>query len=218
MDGSTGVSPRPASTFTVALWHPAGTPPPPKLVGELARRGITVRPVTSPFMALATLCREARRSAGAQVALVLASPEALPDAAAVYDAAMQYAPSARVWLYGPEANPTLRAVIDSDVDRWRGGSEPGQRAESAPAVVVHPGAMPRPAPRPVAQANAGYRTKQPAQASLRLSGAGPMDPGRKPADLGGDELAGQEEPARPSQLLTPEELRMLLGEDDPGRP
>jgi hypothetical protein len=120
-------------------------------------------------------------------------------------------------MFAAAANPPLRAVVESDVERWRQAKAPPTTpaAPAAPAVVVRPHPRPLPA-KPAPQAAGPYRTKPLPQPALRISGQGPVEQAGKPVDLKGGEFADPEEVSRPSQLLTPEELRMLLGEDDGG--
>jgi hypothetical protein len=211
MEGPKGVSPRPPAALTVALWHDPASAVPPNLMAELTRRGISVTVVTNPFMALATVCREERRNgAPAKTALVMVEPAKLPDAAAMYDALSRYAPASRCWMFAPGSNPPLRAVVEADVERWR----PATTVEP-PAVVVRPQPHPLPS-KPGPPPPAAYRTKPLPQPALRITGSGPVEQAGKPVDQKGAEFTDPEEGARTSQLLTPEELRMLLGEDDGG--
>jgi hypothetical protein len=118
---------------------------------------------------------------------VIVHPESMPEAAALWEARARYAPGARFWLYGPESAPQLRAVVEADVATWG----------AKPEVVVKP--YP-PRTEPEARGEARPRGGQP---RLKLAGDG----GAQPPPEGEEERGN---------LLTPEELQMLLGEDEPG--
>lgn len=124
-------------------------------------------------------------------ALVIVHPETMADAAAVWEARARYAPGARLWMYGPASNPKLRAIVEEDVAGWL-------------TVVVTPrpeAAPPRPAapqPRPAAPPR------------LKLAGDGEVPPEAAPVEDG--DGAAKESRAG---LLSAEELRMLLGDDEP---
>lgn len=213
MDGRSGEPPSPRTAFTVVLWHVPDERPPAPLVRHLEARSIRINRVTSPFMALAHLCQltPRNRTQRGQVAVIFVHPERLPDAAAVFEAAARYAPGARCWMYGPASNPRLRAVVEADVEAWS-----GEPTIAMPQVVVRPPVAHRAAAN--AGAPSGYRARPAPQPPLRLTPGERVDAGFQPADVEESELAGHAEPARPSQLLTPEELAMLLGEDEPERP
>lgn len=197
MEGATGQSQE--GGHRAVVWHAPDTAPPPNLMAALAARGIEATGVQSSYVALAQLCRAGR---GASPALVIVHPETMSDAVALWQAKSRYAPGARCWMYGPAASPTLRAIVEGDIMAWGGGD----RRE--PEVVVKP------------QPNK-------AEDSLKI---GPRrdPPGPKPRSGGPRlKLAGEPLPlpppggepaeeASPAPLLTPEELRMLLGDDEPG--
>ncbi len=189
------------------LWHGPGVAPPVRLTTALAQRGIKVTAVQSPYAALAELCRAGR---GSSPAIVILHPETLPDAGALWEAKLRYAPGARCWMYGPAAKPTLRAIVDSDVQSWGAGTR-----EHEPEIVVRP----RPAPPPGAK-DETYKIgprREPAPARYK-----PATPQLKlteeplPAPISGPPQGGASEESSRSALLTPEELRMLLGDDEPG--
>jgi hypothetical protein len=212
------------SGFTVALWLPAcGAPD--RLVQALSGRGIGVWPVTSPYAALAAACmasrtaRAARGNIAGSMALVIVNPEQQPDAKGVFEAVAKFAPGVRCWMFGPATNPKLRAIVETDVDGW-----PGSVATKGPEIVVRPRPVdeaegkpmpvrPRPGPsRP------DYRTSSVGKPGLRLAGEGSLDPTpeRVDVDKNRSESVGEGFAAPPrGQVLTPEELRMLLGDDGP---
>jgi hypothetical protein len=181
------------------VWHAPDTTAPAKLMAALAERGIEAARVQSPYRALAELCRAGVGGRAAAPAIVLVHPEILSDAVALLEAKSRYAPGARCWMYGPALNPVLRAILESDITAWGGGVR-------EPEVVVRPRAgddslrieSHREAPRP-----------RPSPPRLKLAG----DPAALPA-MDPTECEAEVESKAP--LLTPEELRMLLGDDEPG--
>jgi hypothetical protein len=202
------------ATFVVVLWHDPASAVPDQLAAALGSKGIVTTRVTNPFMALAVLCRLSHRAAERpdQTALVILSPERLADAPAVCDAASKYASTARRWMFGPASNPVLRPIVDADVETWRGPAAPMPEVKVVPGAVRAAKMRPATPPPPLS-----YRASPAGAPALRLTGDGPLDPLVKPADGDGGELAGQEakaETPRASTLLSAEELRMLLGDDD----
>jgi hypothetical protein len=205
----------------VTLWHASGTEVPTTLLAALSGAkgkpdGVRIKIVRDPFMALATLCRQrAEEKARAEgegstaARLVMVFPEVLTDAAELCMTADTYAPGVPRWQYGPAANPTLRPIVDEDVARWA--------AKSAPQVVVTPAASAR-----------GSRTGTVGgQPQLRLAGEGPLggsagtgglDNRGEPADGDDDARLAGDPPSAPTPrsepLITDEELRMLLGENN----
>ena len=184
------------------LWTAAGMEPPAELLAALAKGNLGVERVTSPYLALAHLCRLERiadhDSKTASGALVLVSPERLACPGQVCDAAARYAARSRVWMYEPGSNRGLRAVVQDDVDSWL--KSPGS-IEAKPVVVAKaPPPRAEPAPRPLP----GIGPK------LRLTG----DAGVQDAGQSADQVDKGEEP-RPRQVLTSEELEMLLDDGEP---
>src|SRR5437870_9278255 len=78
MEGPSGGARQVATTSVVALWHEPGSAVPPPLAAALAsKEGLLTTRISSPFMALAVLCRLAR-DADTQpdrIALVVVYPE-----------------------------------------------------------------------------------------------------------------------------------------------
>jgi hypothetical protein len=206
----------------VTLWHASGIDVPRELLAALAgvKEGpVTIFPVGDPFLALAQLCRltreERRRGTGAPTSarLVIVYPELLTDAADLCAAADTYAPGVPRWQYGPATNPTLRPVVEEDVARWAARHAP------PPQVVVTAAAR---------EPEAARRTSrtQVSPPALRLAGEGPvqgraLDNPPDRADVQGstrlaDEPPSQAAPPAPrgAPLITDEELRMLLGENE----
>lgn len=170
----------------MALWHAPEVEPPALLLKALAARKIAAVPVQSSFRALAELCK-----GGA--ALVIVHPEAMVDAPAVWEARARYAPGARLWMYGPASAPKLRAIVEEDVAGWL-------RIVVTPRPEVVPARAAVPQPRPVSAP----------PPRLKLAGDGEVPPEAAPAEEG--EGAAKDSRAG---LLSAEELRMLLGDDEP---
>jgi len=168
-----------AGGFTVIVWHAPDCPPPPKLLAALADRQIAVLRVQSAFRALAEVCRRGRSELPA---LIVVHPEMMANVVQLWEARSRYAPAARLWMYGPSADPKLRAIVDADITAW------GPKPEIVPQAAARPRAAV-------------------AQPKLKLAGEGQVPPGPPESDDG-------EDGAKPS-LLSPEELRMLLGDDEP---
>lgn len=222
MEDSSGDS---GTGFSVALWLPEGVVPPPRLVQALSGKGIRVEPVRSPYAAMAAVCqasraaRAARGSVAGGLALIVVHPEQQPDAAAVLESASKYAPGVRCWMFGPATNPKLRAIVEGDVEEW--GGAPARE----PEIVVRPRPIEReiearpvsPKQSPPAAGAADYRTQRAMKPPLRLAGQGEFDLPPEPVDVDKQGPEAGKEGAGPSrgQVLTPEELRMLLGEDGP---
>ncbi|MFG0326213.1 MAG: hypothetical protein ACF8SC_02965 [Phycisphaerales bacterium JB037] len=113
-------------------WRRAASPLPEALAGALARRGISPDIETDCFGALAAVLlahrsgqvgsgRAGTRSGGDHVPptiLLLIEPEELAGVASVVRAAESYAPAAVCWAFESRANPALRAVTPSDLERW----------------------------------------------------------------------------------------------------
>jgi hypothetical protein len=202
------------ATCTVTLWHASGVEVPRELLAALSgvkggAGGVKVEPVGDPFRALAQLCRIRRRESQGEptrARLVIVYPEMLTDAAELCAAADVYAPGVPRWQYGPASNPTLRPIVDTDVQTW----ETPSPSWEPPVVEVVPAAAAR-----------ASRTQGGPQ--LRLAGEGPgvtLDNQSQMADvdprLAAGFSGGQTAPpaARSGPLITDEELRMLLGESN----
>ncbi len=171
-------------------------------------------------------------------ALVLVFPERLDDALGLIEAAERYVPAVKCWMFGPGANPRLRPIVQEDRDTEFGrrghAVQPHRTEPDVPAPVVH--VMPMsaqshapspPAPvRPTAPGPAGRSARTGGAPALRLAGgdagAARFQSDPAAADAREGEMIGPSPaPAgdgngsnRPRQLLTTDELRMLL--EEPG--
>ncbi len=100
-------SPQPGSA-RCAVWHAPGTLPPRDLLQALVNRGVTARPVSSAYLALAECCA----IPGERAALVMVDPDQSLDAErvrAMVDAMSKYAPASPVWVYDERSAHRLRA-------------------------------------------------------------------------------------------------------------
>jgi hypothetical protein len=197
------------SKGTAVVWTLPGTEPPEELTGALRRGGLRIERIASPYLALAHLCNLERArpadSLSASAALVLVQPEGLPHAGQVCEIVSRYAPHTRSWMYSITSGQRLRAVTPGDIEGWLG--VPGG-VEARPVVKSAAASKPNPDSIPILpQAKPGSRTaKTPVPGpKLRLTEEPPVDPRAETADS-----ATGEEPPRTRQVLSPEELEMLL--------
>jgi hypothetical protein len=196
--------------FRCVVWHAPGSVVPADLTAALGRRQMAIDHCCGPFAALAEVCaldremHDASHHGAGGVILVLVQAEALDDAAGVVRAVELYAPRVRCWRYEPAAAERLRAIGSADL------------APAMPAVIVMPEA------RRAEQASRPGAVRHPAQgrATLRLAGEGTLPPRSQPEGAQADEVREQpregsngDEAGASHQVLTPEELSMLLSED-----
>lgn len=201
------------------LWHAAGAAgAAADLEARLVGRGVEVLHATDPYGAMAELCMAARngeRAGGADrahdcvpLSLVLISPGALPLAGELVVAARHHVPAAVVWAYDPTPSPTLRPVAESDIDAWLGasGAATPTRADVTSDISTVPAAR------------VGLPRAHPPR--LRLTDDGAVEASRQRPDdmIGPAPNAAQDEDPAPRQLLTQEELAMLLADDEPDPP
>ena len=197
------------------LWTPRGVAAPVDLESELDKKGIGHVTADNAHAAMAMLCLSVEREPGAAHPLrviVLVEPEMLLDARALLDAIDRYAPDAARWVYRRGANPTLRALVESDVPHAAPVSAPVRSPVRGP-VAAQPGApsgatgpmvfgsgMPRAERRPLAPGRPSLRlTDHPpvappvapgpsAGGSASRTGLGAGDDGLGDADFGGSEV------------------------------
>ncbi len=206
------------------LWLARGLTPDPELLGALERKGLTVEACSSAYEALARICVASRLGADASRAsaavLLLCDPDRLDRAGEVAALAERYAPRSKSWVF-ESGSRRLRAATAEDTARWNGtevrfGSAVqganAHGAQSRPAVAVAMAAAPAPS------------AVRPGSPALRLSGRGTLppisdaDPLATPDKTGATgESEGSTLQNGPADLLTDEELAMLLSPDDPAR-
>lgn len=193
--------------FRCVVWHAPGGVVPADLTAALGRRHMGIEQCAGPMAALAEVCAldrevhdEGRPGVPPGVILVLVEAESLPDAPEVLRAVELYAPRVRCWRYEPGAADRLRAVGSADL------------APEPPVVIVMPEVRQDSGTRPGAVRHAAQ-----GRSTLRLAGNGSLPV--KPPET---EDAVREDPPENGprgdagdarQVLTPEELTMLLSED-----
>jgi hypothetical protein len=213
---------------TAVVWTSPGTEIPHELRAALGKGGLKVMQARGVYSALAALCRLDRAAAvdaRAQCALVLVNPSALDSPAALCGAAEKYASRARFWMYITGAT-RLRAVTSEDIEGWRDGKEPATGKAKAGKAQPYKPQTPREEPsvtikrpgggvgisRTGAKAGGAVQAAEPGP-KLRLAGDGgemKMEGGSPSAD------APAAEPGKDARkpVITPEELEMLLREDE----
>jgi len=202
-DDVTATPAAPGGIRCVAALAPGGLVP-DALARAMHKRGLPVAWRRGAYEALLEVVRNTRG-----VALVIVEPAAFPNdqPARLARAAARHAPDLVVWRY--DAAETERSTLRPFATTGAPISTPDGRSaepedEQEPAVVVT-----RPAAFEPAAFESGPR--------LRLAGLHETPAGGDPHDDedDGDGLGARDEaPATPSELLTSEELTMLLGDDD----
>lgn len=213
------------------VWRPRGEAAPRPLLDALERRRIEVTTTDSPYHALARLCRLERPEAHGvsqgetDVAapphvLLLDRPESLEDPGAVVRSIARYAPKTACWLYEPTDPPTLRAVEAGDVRSWIGEGETPADTHSQTQADEHEDSEMSVTTRVGSGGESGsgavwagaLAPANPAPAvgppTLRLAGD---DHDR--ADGFGAAHGGGSKGGNPNDLLSDDELSMLLAED-----
>jgi hypothetical protein len=189
---------------------------PRPLAAALARQGLEARPAPSAFEALARLVRPRSSNTGKRVLIVVEPERDRASASRLCSAVAAHCPGAVVWAYstgatggasggasGSASGGTLRATSPED---WI-------QPEVRPGFAgVAPGSVQR--PKPIVPARAGPEHARPSAGSsvspvLRLTGEGPL----APLDIEPPEESG--EASGPRDLLSEEELAMLLGDSPP---
>lgn len=215
MEGSRPGDGHPAARCV--LWHAAGAAAAAmELEARLVGRGVEVVHAMDPYRAMAELCVAAKRGDAAPgsngapervpLSLVLISPGGLPLAGEVVIAARHHVPVAVVWAYEAAPTPTLRPVAEADVEAWleaSDGASAGRRGATSD--------IPR-------ESGARATVRRAGPPRLRLTDDPVVEaPGRRPDEMiGPDAHAEGDEDPSPRQLLTQEELAMLLADDEPG--
>jgi hypothetical protein len=206
----TGERAEPAAAATCVVWRPMGVLLPPQpLVEALAARGFDTIHCDDAFEALARLCVCAggREPGKRAVSLVVVDRDQLGEIDDFLDALETYTPAVVPWDYD-DAHGLRPLVVEEAIEPER---EPLD--ESAGEQI-------------------DFAREASTFAPHRLKISEEIDPGEQPlqaapddagGDAGGDAgteagidgaASGQAEPTI-SELLTDEELAMLLGEDEP---
>lgn len=197
-DVAEGSSPKQADRLCCVLVHGARAVPPPRLNRALETKHVEVRPTTDIYGALAELCRLSNDERIALPILAIVEPESVPHAADLFEAASVYAPKAVLWVYASSPHEQIREVRESDLERWREGSEKPARA----------GASEQPAPE--TRTGSGEVSSG---SGLRLSG----QEGPSPVEAGDAQPRGDDASTggQSGAILTDEELEMLLADELP---
>jgi hypothetical protein len=214
------------------VWRGRGQPVPPGLSDALERTGCIATHADNEFEALAKLATATHDHINI---LLVIEPAAQPALAELLDIVERHAPAAVLWAYEGTPTPQIRAIGSVERSAWRTkpSAWPAAPQPSAPPKLKLQSPQPTPAERrgpvlnPVTPriADDARTTRQMkiSKPNLRLIGdnAGPTPPPSQPepelkAAPASGKLPSQEPlepetpPARPSHLLTDEELAMLL--------
>ncbi len=187
---------------------PSGVEVDPELFAALDRRDLAITKCEAELVAFAYLCRHAQQGVsdtrqgkrGEGLILLLVQPLRLEDPAALVHAVERYAPHAAIWMFDPSSSPRLRAVKVDDVVAWSAAPPPPTRISidrhsRTPVPVLSlgqsnptAGVLAEPKPRLSGHENGGHTSE-----SRYAAGNGEN-----------------------GQLLTTEELSMLLADDAEG--
>lgn len=186
---------------------PRGERVEPILRESFAKRGISTVACDDPFALVARAVKQSRDRAVRGVVIVFAEPCRLAFAGDVVDSIRRYAPRAACWAFASDgAQSTLRAVTASEAQTWsrRGEVRIGTIPESFGAT----GSRSNPARGgPAAAGGTASGTPRLRLAGdVELPGDGRADGGRAAHNVG----------TSASEVLTPEELDLLLGDQGPG--
>ncbi|MCC6427994.1 MAG: hypothetical protein IT435_14380 [Phycisphaerales bacterium] len=187
------------------LWHPRGSTPDAELTQTLQKRGFRTILCDNAIEATAWLCRAAAGRPNSKVAtsasplvLLMDRPGLLLGSDDCHQVIEMYVPSAACWIHDPTASPRLRAGIRVEspsraTRSGRSGSFPGQ------------GAAGRGKPALRLTSDVPMREVKPARA-MEDEARG-VD-----ADDAGNEFISGTGRGSPRDLLSDEELQMLLGD------
>lgn len=234
-------SPGPHNRVACVLLHAPATPIPTELLAALSKRIRRISTFSDAYLALAEACALAHSS---PIVVVLVDPPTLPDASKLVHLLRLHIPAATTWYYSHHDGRTLRKLAPSDPIPWSASKiiapshpAPGATPAAGPRLAstlgpetprLKPGGAPafRPAaksakpandpPRVVVRPGGGIGIRR-----LRLVGDDlpikPAPPANGAApNAGSAPESPAAEPSPPAPLLTEEELRMLLSDEDPG--
>ncbi len=184
---------------------PDGRPALPEdLLSSLRKHDVAVSPQPGVFAAIGEmgahqrLVRKGHATEG--MALVVVDPERVARAEDLVHASERYAPSVVCWRYDSQTRMKLHAYQPRKREE-RADEDDAERPGGVGArPAVRPGIATRPSPAP----------------ALRLAGADAR-PALRLRDVDDDERSGRNAPSNDAtQLLTEEELAMLLGDKTDG--
>ena len=189
---------------------PGGTEVDAELFAALDRRDLAITKCESELVAFAYLCRHAQQGVadtrqghrGEGLILLLVQPLRLEDPAALVHAVERYAPHAAIWMFDPSSTPRLRAVKVEDVVAWSAAPPPPTRI-SADRPTMGLGNTPV-VSRGESTPRSGNGSEPKPRLSVHENGGNPTE-SRYPAGTG-----------ESGQLLTTQELSMLLADDAEG--
>ena len=206
------------------VWLPAGAVPPATLVESLRKRDVPVTVADSPLIALAHACASHNAAAVDGTLVVLCEAPTLPNIAETVVAMRRYAASAVIYVYQPGARQTLREVETQDLVDWgapeqkpihRDGTHPPHSpVQHQPLNGPMPLAMAEPAPMRLAPAPPPPAPTIKSAPSLRLTEPMPrVEPARNESPAAPEPIVRDDAP--PADVLSADELAMLLGRDNP---
>lgn len=207
-----------SAATTAIVCRAKGVTAPAELRAALTRKGFAVEDVETTYLAAARAMLLTRGSSSRRVFVVLVQPSKLVRPQELVRALGASAPTAACWVYEPgAAGEQLRAVTAEDLGRWASSgncrlmSRPEEGEKPSTSAISASLEASGPVGTPDANGSHAPTYQNPGAGgtpSLRLAGAW-GDTGLSPHP--------QENPAAgdapPQQLLSDEELAMLLGDD-----
>jgi hypothetical protein len=196
----------PTPSSRAVVWMPIGTMAPPPLLESLKRKNVGFVMVHSELLAMAHACSMHRSGSGI---MILCEPMNLRKVTHTVALARRYAPRTLVFAYRADAsvNKQLAPVTDQDLVDWA-GTAPGTSAAGL---------------GPIASATASLGGK--VQPDLQLdphagfTGGPGLRLSQSYESAGGDFISRSgpivRDDAPPADVLSADELAMLLGRDQP---
>ncbi len=224
------------------LWHPPGRSVDPELAGVLGRwQGLLVTECSSAPAAIAHLAcleRSMRKEQREATVLLLIEPEKLCGVCDVLCVLDKFSPTTRAWCYESGSPEMLRAITPVDVARFTRVSlqrQQARRPDTTPQIHVvaqqaqlnrssQVGSPAKPVDLRLAQSDLPVQEKAQPTVPLvpRLTLQTDVD-----SDIAAAQIAGKssdnQQISNPkmhqgiSNVLTPEEMAMLLADDDRSR-
>ncbi len=197
MATSHGGAGRSAARDRCIVCVPRGASAPEPLLSSLHKRDVDVVVCDDPYRALVESMRaDGAAAMSAQPAaslVVICSPTSVDLSGELVQRVRRYSPRTTTWSYDEQHTPALRPATPADTARWPGSPAPVVPAAGS-ASMYYTGAS-----------NGRMATPR-SEVPLRLVDA--LEPDRR----------GAPHDARPQELLTAEELAMLLGDEPPAPP
>lgn len=236
-------APTAAAGVRCVLVHPRGQSVPGDLLTSLSRRVKHISVCADAYAAMAEVCMAAERAATTpSLILLLVQPEQIPDAGELLAALPTYVPEVVCWKFDSRANPKLSPCVETNAKtvmaRGEAAAEvPGRspvesmddRRRSSPGEQSAEVSLPR-QPRLAPATSSATTPAQPSKLQPVVRVAAAPAPAMSAVSNGAKRLAtgSGEGPVAGAgatggaggsgrSILTPEELRMLLG-DDPVEP